>query len=129
MTRRLIPHTLATAWLVIVSSAAIVGAGINPQPFRTGLFGVTAGQSIRISVLNAGDAGGIINPWVRVFDLAGMLLFETDSGALPGGVGIVDFADRRAPASGRNCAPRWSSCRRCSLTIAPPIHSILLASS
>ena len=32
------------------------------EAFRTGLFGVTSCQAIRVSVLNSGDPGGVINP-------------------------------------------------------------------
>jgi hypothetical protein len=39
-----------------------VWAGVQPTPFRTGLFGITPGQAIRVSVLNAGNIGGTINP-------------------------------------------------------------------
>ena len=67
-------------------------AGVEPTPFRTGLFGLVEGQSIRASVLNAGDAGGTINPCFHVFDLDGTLLFEMEAGALPAGAGgFVDF--------------------------------------
>jgi hypothetical protein len=66
-------------------------AGIDPTPFRTGLFGVTPGQSVRVSILNDGQAGSVINPCVRIWDAAGTLLFETHTGPLPSGVGA--FAD------------------------------------
>ena len=80
-------------------------AGIDPEPFRTGLFGVTGGQAIRVSILNSGDLGGIINPCVRVWDAAGTLLVETETGPLPGGLGtFVDFVpvpeDGTPPPSG-----------------------------
>jgi len=77
---------------------AVAWAGIQPEPFRTGLFGVTAGQAIRISVVNAGPARGIINPCFRVWDAAGTLLLETDGGPLPAGVGT--FVDFDAPPAG-----------------------------
>jgi hypothetical protein len=73
-------------------------AGINPQPFRTGLFGVTTGQSIRVSVANAGEVGGLIEPRVRVFNLAGALLAEVDSDSLPAGGGR--FVDLVLPPGG-----------------------------
>ena len=80
-------------------------AGIDPQPFRTGLFGTIAGQAIRVSILNAGDAGGGITPCTRVWDAAGTLLLETETGPLPGGLGtFVDFSpipdDGSPPPSG-----------------------------
>jgi hypothetical protein len=92
MTRRSIPLILAALWLATWSGASTVSAGVNPQPFRTGLFGVTTGQSIRISILNGNEAGGIIGPCFRVFDAAGTLLFETTAAPVPGGEGtFVDF--------------------------------------
>ena len=100
----------ATGQTVFTTPFAAVG-GIDPTPFRTrrapfrtGLLGVTAGQSIRISVLNAGDVSGVINPCWRVLDAAGALLFETDGGPLPGGVGtFVDFDP--VPPTGGSATP------------------------
>jgi hypothetical protein len=87
--------------LVAVQSA---WAGIDPQPFRTGLFGVTAGQSIRISIVNAGAAGGVINPCVHVWDASGALLVEIAPGPILEGRGtFVDFtpAPSGTPVRGR----------------------------
>jgi hypothetical protein len=90
MTRRTIQ--IAAACCASLFTATLAWAGVSPQPFRTGLFGVTAGQSIRISILNAGDAAGIIEPCAHVFDNDGQLLFEWAAGPLPGGKAIfVDF--------------------------------------
>ena len=91
-------------------------AGIDPQPFRTGLFGVTAGQAIRVSILNTGDLGGIIAPCVRVWDAAGTLLVETETGPLPGGLGsFVDFIpvpdDGTPPPSGTRIVNRRAQVR------------------
>jgi hypothetical protein len=81
----------ATGRTVFTMPFAEVG-GVDPTPFQTGLFGATAGESIRISVLNSGDIGGIITPCFRVFDADGALLFEADAGPLPGGVGTsIEF--------------------------------------
>lgn len=89
--RSLVASVIATV-LIAPLLTAPAWAGIQPEPFRTGLFGVTAGQSIRISILNAGDAGGVINPCFHVWDAAGVLLLEVDGGPLPGGRGtFVDF--------------------------------------
>ena len=63
MTRKqFVTSVLATSLVVLLFSGPVAWAGIEPQPFRTGLFGITAGQSIRVSFLNAGGEGGIINP-------------------------------------------------------------------
>jgi hypothetical protein len=76
-------------------------AGVNPQPFRTGLFGITPGQAIRVSVLNAGNEGGTVNPCfnpalagfvVKLSSPAGRVLFEAPHKALPEGRGaFTDF--------------------------------------
>jgi hypothetical protein len=75
-------------------------AGVTPTPFRTGLFGITPGQAIRVSVLNAGDLGGIITPCfnpalagfvVKLSTPAGGVLFESPHKALREGTGA--FAD------------------------------------
>jgi hypothetical protein len=84
--------TLAAAFLATLLSAPFAWAGIEPQPFRTGLFGVAAGQAVRISIVNAPSARGIINPCVRVLDAAGTVLFEADAGPLgSGGAAFLDF--------------------------------------
>jgi hypothetical protein len=98
ITRRSIFRWLAATCLATFLPGAVAWAGVDPQPFRTGLFGVTGGQTIRISIVNAGAARGIIEPCFRVWDAAGTLLFETDGGPLPGGVGT--FVDFNAPATG-----------------------------
>jgi hypothetical protein len=68
------------------------------------LFGITAGQAIRVSVLNAAVAGGIINPCVAppplvakvaVRGLDGATLFEALTDKLVTGMGgFVDYAPR-----------------------------------
>ena len=77
-----------------------VWAGIEPQPFRTGLFGITPGQAVRVSVLNAGNEGGGINPCfspdlaglvVKISSPAGRVLFESHRKTLLQGVGT--FSD------------------------------------
>jgi hypothetical protein len=94
--RQFVTAVLATS-LTILFSSSPAWAGINPQPFRTGLFGVTAGQTIRISVVNA----GIIEPCampevlvsaVRLRNLEGTPLFESKGELLREGVGtFVDI--------------------------------------
>jgi hypothetical protein len=91
MTRRQLVTSVLATFLVVLFSGSLAWAGIEPQPFRTGLFGVTAGQSVRISVLNAEGARGVINPCFRIRDAAGKLLFETEGGSLQAGIGT--FAD------------------------------------
>ena len=79
----------------------VASAGVQPDPFRTGLFGVAVGQAIRVSVLNAGNEGGIIEPCftpdlagfvVTIAGPAGRVLFESPHRALPVGMGtFTDF--------------------------------------
>jgi hypothetical protein len=69
----------ANAWAIVITGG------------ETGLFGVTAGQTIRVSVVNASDKGGIV-PCVGVFDLSGNRLAEVDAMPLRPGEGtFVDF--------------------------------------
>src|SRR5262245_7427857 len=86
---------MRSRWSLVLSTlllgAGTASAGIGPVPFRTGLFGVTAGQKVRVSVLNTGAEKAIINPCFKVWDAAGTLLFESDAGPLPGGA--ATFAD------------------------------------
>ena len=126
---RMLLSSLGLACIAAVLSAQLAWAGVEPQPFRTGLFGVVAGQTVRVSIVNAGGAAGVINPCFRIWSAAGVLLAETDGGPLPGGVGtFADFI--LTPPSGtpvrngsRRCGPRWSSCRPCIRPIQrfPPI--------
>jgi hypothetical protein len=83
--------------VLAVVSASQAWAGINPQPFRTGLFGIAAGQAIRVSLLNAGNQAGIINPCfyppdpimatVVVRNMLGGALFKADTEKLSAGMG------------------------------------------
>jgi hypothetical protein len=52
-------RTLAAAALVTFLPASGATLGIQPEPFRTGFFGVTAGQTLRMSVVNAGDVNEV----------------------------------------------------------------------
>ena len=88
--RRLAKSVLAT-FLVAQFSGSPAWAGIQPEPFRTGLFGVAAGQAIRVSVVNAGGAAGILVPCVtpplvvpavRIRDVSGKPVFESKGGLL-----------------------------------------------
>ena len=82
--------------------APLAWAGVQPTPFRTGLFGITPGQAVRVSVLNAGGDGGIIGPCfnphldgfvVTISSPAGRVLFESHHKTLVQGVGtFTDFA-------------------------------------
>jgi hypothetical protein len=91
---------LATS-LVALVSAPPVWAGIQPQPFRTGLFGVAPGQAIRVSVLNGGERG-VINPCVeptttiaaavRIRGQRGTVLFRSRTEKVLEGEGtFIDF--------------------------------------
>ena len=75
-------------------------AGVQPTPFRTGLFGITTGQAVRVSVFNAGNEGGTVNPCfnpdlagfvVTISRPAGRVLFESHHKTLLQGVGT--FSD------------------------------------
>jgi hypothetical protein len=99
--------------VLAVVSASQAWAGINPQPFRTGLFGIAAGQAIRVSLLNAGNQAGIINPCfyppdpimatVVVRNMLGGALFKADTEKLSAGMGtFVDVPpDPTATTSSR----------------------------
>src|SRR5262245_47129509 len=90
--------TVAAVLLCAVTSMA----GVGPVPFRTGLFGVVPGQTVRISVLNAGDARGIINPCFKIWDAAGGLLFESDGEPLALGTGdFREYEVSQRPVPGR----------------------------
>lgn len=81
---------IAIVLLAAVAIAAPVWAIIVVDG-KTGLFGVTGGQTIRVSILNAGDRGGI-QPCVKVFDLSGRLLAESEGESLRPGQGtFIDF--------------------------------------
>jgi hypothetical protein len=97
--RSFVTSVLAITLVTLFSRTA--RAGVEPQPFRTGLFGITPGQAIRVSVLNAGNIGGIINPCfnpalagfvVTLSGPAGRVLFESHHKALLQGTGtFTDF--------------------------------------
>ena len=74
---------------------------------RTGLFGVTGAETIRVSVLNAGARGGIL-PCTKLFDLSGQLLAELDGAMVRQGEGtFVDFdAAQFRPAPGQRLQVR-----------------------
>lgn len=84
---------LVAALLAMAAGATRVEA-IVVVDSKTGLFGLTAGQTVRINVLNtgAGRVGGIV-PCFGVFDMAGTLLAEFEAGApVPPGQGtFFDF--------------------------------------
>ncbi len=87
-----VARTLGAACLVTFLTVPAAWASIQPTPFRTSLFGVTVEQAIRISVLNAADIRGIIEPCARVVDAAGNLLVKMDAGPVPAGAGaFFDF--------------------------------------
>ena len=101
MTRRQFVTTVLVTSLLALLSGPRASAGIEPQPFMTGLFGIAVGQAIRVSVLNTGVERGIIEPCVSpeplvaavvVRDLRGAPLFETPTEKLLAGMGtVVDF--------------------------------------
>ena len=70
----------AIACAAVLLSAQAAWAGVQPTPFRTGLFAVARGQGVRVSLVNAGEVRGIINPCVKIWDAQAQLLAETDLG-------------------------------------------------
>jgi hypothetical protein len=96
VTAGIVTMVVAIAVMATPASAIII---VNGQ---TGLFGVTADQTIRVSILNASAKGGIA-PCVGVFDVNGVLLAEIEGGPVRPGAGtFVDFdaatlGDRNAP--------------------------------
>jgi hypothetical protein len=98
--RTFVTSVLAITLVAIFSTAA--QAGIDPEPFRTGLFGIAPGQAVRVSVLNMANVGGTINPCmspdlagfvVRIATPAGRLLFESHHKELATGIGtFTDFS-------------------------------------
>ncbi len=77
---------VATCFTILFSTSAL-RAGIEPTPFRTGLFSVADGQGVRISIVNAGNSRSVINPCFKIWDIAGRVLAETDAGRIRGGRG------------------------------------------
>ena len=97
MQRTSFVRAISTTLVIAVLAVSQAWAGIQPQPFRTGLFGIAPGQAIRVSLLNAGNQGGIIEPCfyppdpvmatVVVRNLLGGVLFKGDTEKLPTGMG------------------------------------------
>jgi hypothetical protein len=96
----------------VLLAPTLTWAGVDPTPFRTGLFGITPGQAVRVSVLNAGNEGGTINPCfnpalagfvVKLSSPAGRVLFESPHKALPVGRGaFADFTPLPEDGATRN---------------------------
>jgi hypothetical protein len=91
------------AWAIIVIDS------------KTGLFGVTGGQTIRVSVLNAGDKGAIL-PCTKVFDMSGNLLAEAEG--MPVRPGQGTFVDFNAAALGVRVGQRLQV--RAEVELLPP---------
>jgi hypothetical protein len=93
---RLLVVTVAVALM----PALLAQAGAEPVDAKTGLFGTTPDQVIRISVLNATGGKVTVAARLTVLDLAGRLLFEQRSSRIPASAGtFVDFTPP-APALG-----------------------------
>jgi hypothetical protein len=131
MKRRTFRDISLVTGFVAMFAAIPAWAGVESTPFRTGFFGITAGQAIRVSVLNAQDDGGITGPCVnpdlllpavRIRNLAGALLFEARGEPLACGRGtFVDFAPALndgaqrptgAPTPGTGVVPASAHSRR-----------------
>lgn len=91
MKHRHIPRTLVAVLLLAAVAIAAPAWAIIIINNKTGLFGVTGGQTIRVSVLNASDRGSI-QPCTKVFDMSGTMLAEVEGMPLRPGEGtFVDF--------------------------------------
>jgi hypothetical protein len=122
---RFIASTTAVC-LGIVFASASLRAGVEPQPFRTGYFGVAEGQTIRISMFNARfDRRGLFAPCavpdalvarIVIRNLQGRALFESRSGPVADGAGdFVDFAplsDTGAASAGARTPGRAAPMQR-----------------
>ena len=116
MKRRQLAKSVLATFLVAQFSVSPAWAGIDPVPFRTGLFGVVAGQTIRVSVVNAGAAAGVINPCVtppllvpavRIRDVSGKPVFESKGRVLKEEEGMfLDVAVQHPPDPTRLYPPR-----------------------
>ena len=71
---------------------------------KTGLFGVTGGQTVRVSILNA-QAKGDITPCVGLFDLSGNRLARQEAG-MPLTLGQGAFFDFDAASLGLRAGQR-----------------------
>jgi hypothetical protein len=85
------PRFVATIVLAAVVGATQVSASIIVNT-KTGLFGLTAGQTARINIVNAQAKGGVV-PCVGVFDMDGRQLaeFVADRPLAPGEGMSFDF--------------------------------------
>jgi hypothetical protein len=109
-------RTLLTAVLLVAAVAMAAPArAIVVVDSKTGLFGVTGGQTIRVSLWNAGNRGGII-PCTRVFDLSGALLAEIEG--TPTGPGEGTFVDVNAADFGLREGERMQV--RVEVELSPP---------
>ena len=105
-------RSFASACLLTMLPATVAWAGIDPTPFRTGLFGLTPTQSIRISVVNTGDVRGIITPRVIIRDVAGSPVAERRARPLAEGIGtFVDFTGAVTVAGANVAGPSRTQVR------------------
>jgi hypothetical protein len=93
--------TIAATLALLPALAARAGA--EPLAAKTGLFGVTPDQVVRVSVLNAADGSVMIAARAQVLDLAGRVLFDRRGAAIPAGAGT--FVDFSPVASGGTSLP------------------------
>lgn len=83
---------VTTAVMAALLPVFTAGACAEPLTATTGLFGVTADQVIRVSLLNAADGSVTVAARAQLLDLAGRLLVDRRGAAVPAGAGtFVDF--------------------------------------
>jgi hypothetical protein len=92
----------AVTAVALLASVAVspTSAKIQPTPFRTGLFGITPGQGVRVSVFNGGATEKILLPAIRLFTPDGKKLFEAAAQKVIDGTGVfVDYIPDALPKS------------------------------
>ena len=98
---QLISAVLALAIAAVLSSSNLL-AGIEPEPFHSGPFGVTDAQAVRISIFNdrvlkVCPTPDTIAGSMLIRDLRGTVLFEARTAPIPDGRGaFVDFVPASA---------------------------------
>jgi hypothetical protein len=127
---RHVRRSIGLACIGALLLASQTWAGIEPVPFRTGLFGVTAGQAVRISVLNGAGERSMVNPLVRVRDATGRLLAEVDAGRVTGGTGgFVDVVPMAGDGAGTTTPTLSRSGARLQVRVEIQIRSWALPGS
>jgi hypothetical protein len=82
--------------LIICLFALTVLMGVSPTPgeafiidgSKTGMIGITDGQTLRVNVANVGSGAAAFEPCIKVYDAMGHLLVELEGNRLPAGVAM-----------------------------------------